>query len=240
MVANALMLTLPMVEDKTSEQEVEMPLIEDVKFRIRGIKKIILMPEFKALIPYFLYLGYSVAINTAFPYKIISYTLADSPINVKNERISWCYVGQGVVAVINSSAVGWAFDVFGMKKTINITNYGFLVSMLFAFLAQSFSQFIFAFLMCALWVFGDSSIRTVSNAIIGKDFKGRLDAFAANRVLSEAGVIGGLILTLLFSNFSPYWLILLTVLFTVGLQYSFNRYDSEKAAHAMENESTAV
>eukprot|EP00331_Platyophrya_macrostoma_P005275 CAMPEP_0176427548 /NCGR_PEP_ID=MMETSP0127-20121128/12633_1 /TAXON_ID=938130 /ORGANISM="Platyophrya macrostoma, Strain WH" /LENGTH=97 /DNA_ID=CAMNT_0017809087 /DNA_START=1 /DNA_END=291 /DNA_ORIENTATION=+ len=93
------------------------------------------MPAFRPLLPYFIFAGFSVAIYSTFPQKVINMTLGDASDNVKNEKTEWCYVGQGVMSVINSFVVGKAFDKVGIKKTINVTNFGFIFSMVLAITA---------------------------------------------------------------------------------------------------------
>ena len=230
-IACCLFLVLPNVKDFKAKKEdkPKLTVVQDIKLQMRGVKKFAFMPAFRPLIPYFLFSGFSVAVYSTFESTIIVSTLpAGSSENTKNERTEIVLIAQGSMSVITSYLVGKLFDLFDNMKTINSSNFAFLIAMAAATVGFYYELYFLAVMMGVFWAFGDSSVRLLSNAVIAKDFNGRLEAFAAARVFTEMGVIIGTLLTISLGGFSPYVLIIVIVVFTIAMQLLVRLYDAKK------------
>lgn len=236
LVSNTIMLFIPDVESLVlKDKKKQLSIQEDIKSRIRGIVRISSLDSFRPLIYYFLFSGFSVAVYSTFESLIVESAVTinnpDAGSELNNliwEKTEYLFIGQGLVSVINSFVVGKLFDSISTTKSINGTNFGFIFGMVSALIAYTYSTYGFALAMGMLWAFGDSSVRILNSAIIAKDFKGRIEAFAASRIFNELGVISGLLLSITLGDFTYYIFIFVIIIITVMMQIKVSHYDSNK------------
>lgn len=222
------LLFLPNVKNlKANDEQKAISIGQDIKKQLGGIAKISSISQFRILIPYLMFSGFSVAVYSTFESTIVTSTLSEA--DAKNlAKTEYLFIGQGIVSVTNSYLIGKAFDFFSINTTINTTNFAFVFSMVVAILSYYYKLYGLSLTMGMLWTLGDSSIRTITNALIAKDFNGSLEAFAAQRIFTELGVVGGLILTIVLGELEPYYLIGVIITFTIITQITTAIYDGKK------------
>ena len=120
------------------------------------------------------------AIGATSLYKVIENTIAvsDREDNMTKVKIGLCFIAYGICGIIGGHILAKFLDKFPRKLFVYAISVGFTLNIVIITWVWFVENYAFAFLPCCIMGFLEASFNATSSTILGKDYKGRLEAFS--------------------------------------------------------------
>ncbi len=174
-----MFMAAPHVE-KTKEEDADEKPIEKTK----KILKLIIGPRMRVLLPYMLYLGFLNAMVAAFQYRLVRNTDSTMTPHELNEISATVNLVQGVLSILASVIAGKLADMLKRRTSLNLFNLIHVIAVGLGFLSYFGKSLFLVYLVAILWGVGIFGGNTVMAALMAKDFKGSLEAYAIPQIVT--------------------------------------------------------
>jgi hypothetical protein len=178
---------------------------------------------FFLFIPIF-FSGVAIACYINFLGAAIVSTIDSTNVNVINQSIGYVFMVLAVGEVAAGLSMGRLADTYNKISLMNITiviNEG---ALLFTLLACVFKSYACTLVAALLWGYGDTSIQTMINAVIGSMFGGKVELFSAYRFFQSTGFMYSTIFCILVPPTNPVTYVLIIAGSMLALHTLFYKY----------------
>lgn len=167
--------------------------------------------------------GVAIATYITFLGSAARLTIESENINEINEKIGYVLIALAVGEILAGFSIGRFADKYDKLKVFKITMLINEAAAIMTIIACLFKSYTFAIISGFLWGYGESSIQTMLNAVIGYMFEGRIELFSANKFFQTAGFVYTALLCVLLSNIEPRVFITLIALSLFGLHLFYSK-----------------
>jgi len=141
--------------------------------------------------------GIAIGCYISFIGVVVTHIVDSDNVNLVNQRLGLVLLVLAVGEVSAGLTAGRVADMFDKLKVFNVTMIINEVALFITLLALLFKSYPLALLCGFLWGYGDTSIQTLINAVIGSVFKGRVELFSAYKFFQGFGIMYTAILSVI-------------------------------------------
>eukprot|EP01017_Pseudomicrothorax_dubius_P032598 TRINITY_DN4283_c0_g2_i1.p1 TRINITY_DN4283_c0_g2~~TRINITY_DN4283_c0_g2_i1.p1 ORF type:complete len:401 (+),score=39.86 TRINITY_DN4283_c0_g2_i1:149-1351(+) len=188
-----------------------------------SFKKVVAASREEALRPwiYFMFLlGFTQVLTYGYLHTFVEISLpADTSRAELESHIAQMFIFYGLGEFSCPYLIGRSVDKYGSNNIASGITVLYLCLISLGFLDIIMKRYWIACLMAFVCGSGDSSIQTLMQTIISKQFGGRLEYFGANRIFSCIGATIGFSFMLLFDTISNLYILLLLTVYVLVVTY---------------------
>jgi MFS family permease len=212
LVASAfLFLLLPDVDQKSDD-------VISVRSESAKIVKMIKNSDYKYLFMYFYFPGVAIGFYATFLYKLVAYSLPQTPDQTDDDYQKFLNYRNGYVFLalgVSQACVGIFMNRFGeyfCKFKLAVTGTVIIeLAGVISLLCYFFRSYPLCFVIAALWGGSDTFLQTNLGAIISSLFPGQVESFSVYRIFFAAGTVTTIVLNLALDSVD-YWVFLIIVM----------------------------
>jgi len=133
----------------------------------------------------------------------ITTTVDSTNTNVINQSIGYVLIVLAAGQISAGFSIGRLADTYDKIKVFTATMFIHEAALFTMLLAILFKSYTLGLICGLLWGYGDTSIQTMINALIGSMFNGRKEIFSAYRVFQSAGITFSILMGVILPSDMP-------------------------------------